>query len=67
MTSFIFDTIQSKDVFRLVNYVPQSVYSSLVWYNCNNFTGYRVWREEIEDECSEIMEVISVSSTLSIA
>lgn len=54
--SFIFDTIQSKDVFRLINYVPQDVYSALIWYNPNNFTGYRIWKEEMaEGQDSEVL------------
>lgn len=41
-------------MFRLINYVPRDVYSSLIWYNVNNFTGYRVWKEEME-ETSEVV------------
>lgn len=41
------DTVQSKDVFRLVNFVADTVFSSLIWYNPNNFTGYVVWSEDV--------------------
>ncbi len=47
---FIVDTIQSRDVFRLLNFLNQSTFGALIWYNPNNFTGYRVWNESMEDQ-----------------
>ena len=52
---FIIDTFQSKDVFRLINFLNKSTYASLIWYNQSNFTGYRVWEELMEEE-QEIVE-----------
>lgn len=40
--------MQSKDAFRFVNFVPENVYSALVWYNRTNFTGHRVWSDDAE-------------------
>lgn len=45
---FILDTVQSKDLFRLVNFLPSSTFASLIWYNPNNYTGFRVW-EDVDD------------------
>lgn len=49
MPRFIIDTVQSKDVFRLVNFIADNVFSSLIWYNPNNFAGYVVWSEESDE------------------
>ena len=60
LNRYIFDTIQSKDVFRFINYIPQDVYSSIIWYNTTNFTGYRVWSEEMEEVAT--MSVSSINN-----
>ena len=50
---FIIDTVQSKDVFRLVNFLNQSTFASLIWYNASNFAGYCVWKEMEEEEVED--------------
>lgn len=58
------DTVQSKDVFRLVNFVADTVSSALVWYNPNNFAAYIVWSEDAEDEASGVLSQWSLASLL---
>ena len=58
------DTVQSKDVFRLVNFIADNVFSSLVWYNPNNFAGYVVWSEDAEDEAAGVFSQWSLASLL---
>ena len=57
---FILDTVQSKDLFRLVNFLPASTFASLIWYNPNNYTGYRVW-EDLDDAPREQVAPLPLS------
>ena len=57
---FIVDTIQSKDAFRLLNFLNQATYGSLIWYNPNNFTGYRVWTDIMDDQDPADRQVLDV-------